>query len=135
MKMWSFMTDPANKDDVMVKSNAEVSFILRSNNGYFHDFMVGWQGVEKVKEEQGGFAFMMEDAGIQYLIERNCELAQVNLKQYSFIGKPGNTKMEFFLEKFQTAQLQTFFLHRLVQDWTQKAMGSPQDLAQALKTS
>ena len=37
-----------------------------------------WQGVEKVKAEQGGFAFMMEDAGIQYLIERNCELAQVN---------------------------------------------------------
>ena len=109
MKMWSFMTDPANKDDVMVKSNAEVSFILRSNNGYFHDFMVGWQGVEKVKEEQGGFAFMMEDAGIQYLIERNCELAQVNLKQYSFIGKPGNTKMDEILEKFQTAQLQTFF--------------------------
>ena len=36
------------------------------------------QGVEKVKEEQGGFAFMMEDAGIQYLVERNCELAQVS---------------------------------------------------------
>ena len=33
-----------------------------------------------MKEEQGGFAFMMEDAGIQYLIERNCELAQVSLK-------------------------------------------------------
>ena len=59
-----------------------------------------------MKEEQGGFAFMMEDAGIQYLIERNCELAQVNLKQYSFIGKPGNTKMDEILEKFQTAQLQ-----------------------------
>ena len=62
-----------------------------------------------MKEEQGGFAFMMEDAGIQYLIERNCELAQVNLKQYSFIGKPGNTKTDEILEKFQTAQLQTFF--------------------------
>ena len=41
------------------------------------------QGVEKVKEEQGGFAFMMEDAGIQYLIERNCELAQVTFKLIS----------------------------------------------------
>ena len=32
MQMWSFMTDPENKDDVMVKSNAEVRFILRSNS-------------------------------------------------------------------------------------------------------
>ena len=35
------------------------------------------QGVEKVQQEQGGFAFMMESAGIQYIVERNCELAQV----------------------------------------------------------
>ena len=41
-------------------------------------FATSFQGVEKVKEEQGGFAFMMEDAGIQYLVERNCELAQVS---------------------------------------------------------
>ena len=41
-------------------------------------FATSPQGVEKVKEEQGGFAFMMEDAGIQYLVERNCELAQVS---------------------------------------------------------
>ena len=32
MQMWSFMTDPENKDDVMVKSNAEVRLILRSNS-------------------------------------------------------------------------------------------------------
>ena len=83
MQMWSFMTDPENKDDVMVKSNAEVRFILRSNNLA----SMTWQGVEKVKAEQGGFAFMMEDAGIQYLIERNCELAQVNLSLSTLLGQ------------------------------------------------
>ena len=30
-----------------------------------------------MQQEQGGFAFMMESAGIQYIVERNCELAQV----------------------------------------------------------
>ena len=50
------------------------------------------QGVEKVIQEQGGFAFMMEDAGIQYIVERNCELAQVggnlDTKGYGIATRP-----------------------------------------------
>ena len=121
--MWSFMTDPENKDDVMVKSNAEVRLILRSNNLA----SMTWQGVEKVKAEQGGFAFMMEDAGIQYLIERNCELAQVNLSLSTLLGQNN-------CELYQYNLPQTF-LHRLEEIWIPKAMGLRLGLAQASKTS
>ncbi len=33
-------------------------------------------GIEQVKREKGGYAFMMESAGIQYIIERECDLGQ-----------------------------------------------------------
>ena len=36
------------------------------------------EGVEKVEEADGKYAFFMESASIQYLIERRCKLAQVN---------------------------------------------------------
>ena len=77
MKMWSFMSSPENLDKVMVKSNAEVSFGTLEEES--EDSGITLQGVEKVQQEQGGFAFMMESAGIQYIVERNCELAQVSL--------------------------------------------------------
>ena len=37
------------------------------------------EGVEKVEESDGGYAFFMESASIQYLIERRCKLSQVRL--------------------------------------------------------
>ena len=41
----------------MVKSNAE--------------------GIEKVIEQHGKYAFFMESASIQYIIERQCEVTQI----------------------------------------------------------
>ncbi len=38
-------------------------------------FFVYW-GIEQVKREKGGYAFMMESASIQYIIERECDLGQ-----------------------------------------------------------
>jgi len=38
-------------------------------------FYVYW-GIEQVKREKGGYAFMMESASIQYIIERECDLGQ-----------------------------------------------------------
>ena len=35
------------------------------------------EGVEKVEESDGKYAFFMESASIQYLIERRCKLSQV----------------------------------------------------------
>lgn len=107
MQMWSFMTDPENKDDVMVKSNAE--------------------GVEKVKAEQGGFAFMMEDAGIQYLIERNCELAQIggnlDTKGYGIATRPGSGFKDL-LDQALLQMQENGDLHRLkVKWWKQKRGG------------
>ena len=31
----------------------------------------------KVQEMDGGYAFLMESASIQYIIERNCKLTQI----------------------------------------------------------
>lgn len=35
------------------------------------------EGVEKVEEADGKYAFFMESASIQYLVERRCKLSQV----------------------------------------------------------
>ena len=35
------------------------------------------EGVEKVEESNGKYAFFMESASIEYLVERRCKLSQV----------------------------------------------------------
>ena len=35
------------------------------------------EGVDKVVEMDGKYAYMMESSSIQYLIERNCEVTQI----------------------------------------------------------
>ena len=52
--MWNFMS--ANPD-VFTDSNAE--------------------GIERVQESGGKYAFFMESASIEYIMERHCELARV----------------------------------------------------------
>ncbi len=75
--MWNFMTTPENMKDVMVKSNKEgvdkVTIFKLYNFKIL--FFVYW-GIEQVKREKGGYAFMMESASIQYIIERECDLGQ-----------------------------------------------------------
>ena len=48
---------------------------------YQSEVMLGgnMEGVEKVEESDGGYAFFMESASIQYLVERRCKLSQVRL--------------------------------------------------------
>ena len=36
------------------------------------------EGVEKVEEANGKYAFFMESASIEYLVERRCKLSQVS---------------------------------------------------------
>merc|ERR1711892_1489185 len=51
------------------------------------------EGVEKVEEADGKYAFFMESASIQYLVERRCKLSQVggllDSKGYGIATKPG----------------------------------------------
>lgn len=35
------------------------------------------EGVDRVVNGKGGYAFLMESTSIEYVIERNCELTQV----------------------------------------------------------
>jgi ionotropic glutamate receptor len=55
-KMWNFMSG-IHRSEVMVSSNTEA--------------------LEKVIEADGKYAYMMESSSIQYIIERNCLLAQI----------------------------------------------------------
>ena len=54
--MWEFMSG-VHRDEVMVNSNTE--------------------GIDKVIETDGKYAFMMESSSIQYIIERNCDVTQI----------------------------------------------------------
>jgi hypothetical protein len=67
--MWNFMDV---HQDVFTGSNAE--------------------GIERVKESNGKYAFFMESASIEYIMERHCDLAragrELDAKGYG-IGGPG----------------------------------------------
>ena len=46
---------------------------------YRNEVLVGsnTEGIEKVVESDGGYAYMMESSSIQYIIERNCKVTQI----------------------------------------------------------
>ena len=56
MTMWEFMSG-VHRSEVMVGSNNE--------------------GIEKVIDSDGKYAYMMESSSIQYIIERNCKVTQI----------------------------------------------------------
>ena len=57
-----------------------------------------------MKEEQGGFAFMMEDAGIQYLVERNCELAQVSNSAWVVLSRDNRKVASIIPQPYKALQ-------------------------------
>ena len=57
MNVFSFSIDVIDNPDVMVGNNRE--------------------GIERVKAENGKYAFFMESSSIQYIIERECEVTQI----------------------------------------------------------
>jgi len=70
--MWSFMT--STKPDVFTDSNAE--------------------GIARVKEGDGLYAFLMESTTIEYVVERNCDTMQIggllDSKGYGIALPPGS---------------------------------------------
>ena len=70
-RMWSFME--STKPSVFVKGNKD--------------------GVERVKEENGFYAFLMESTSIEYTVERNCDTIQIggllDSKGYGIALPPG----------------------------------------------
>jgi len=107
--MWSFMQSPENKKDVMMQSNAE--------------------GVEKVLNDNGGYAFLMESTSIQYIVERKCDLAQIggNLdnKGYGIAIKPG-TGMKVHLDRAIIKMQEGGDFHRLKTKWWKQKRGGGQ---------
>merc|ERR1719323_2784553 len=99
--------DLANQNEMMMASNDD--------------------GVEKVEESSGKYAFFMESASIEYLVERRCKLAQVggllDSKGYGIATKHG-TPYKPLLD-WGILQLQEGgTLHRLkVKWWKQKRGG------------
>ena len=53
-QMWNYMH---THEDVFTKSN--------------------YAGIERVKQSNGGYAFLMESSSIEYIMERDCNLAKV----------------------------------------------------------
>ena len=52
----------------MVKTNEKEKVLMSSNK----------EGLEKVIRDAGRYAFFMESTVIEYNVERNCKLSQVN---------------------------------------------------------
>ena len=109
-KISSFMYG-INQAEVMVKSNDE--------------------GVEKVLESEGNYAFFMESAQIEYLQERKCKLSQVggllDNKGYGVATKIG-TPYKPMLDQAILKLMESGTLHKMkVKWWKQKRGGGACD--------
>jgi len=85
------------------------------------------EGVEKVEEADGKYAFFMESASIQYLIERRCKLSQVggllDSKGYGIATKKG-TPYKDLLDYAILKLMEGGTLHKLrIKWWKQKRGG------------
>merc|ERR1719483_1938325 len=85
------------------------------------------EGVEKVEEADGKYAFFMESASIQYLVERRCKLSQVggllDSKGYGIATKPG-TPYKDLLDYAILKLMEGGTLHKLrIKWWKQKRGG------------
>ena len=103
-------SDLANQNEIYygaVSGGSTAGFFARSDNDVYqrlHVFMSGvhqaevmmggnTEGVEKVEEADGKYAFFMESAAIDYLVERRCKLSQVggllDSKGYGIASRKG----------------------------------------------
>lgn len=57
-------------------------------------FMGSDEGIQRVKEDAGQYAYFMESSTIEYVVERECELTQIggllDNKGYGIALPPGN---------------------------------------------
>ena len=85
------------------------------------------EGVEKVEEADGMYAFFMESAAIDYLVERRCKLSQVggllDSKGYGIATSRGTPYKEY-LDHAILKLMEGGVLHKLkIKWWKQKRGG------------
>ena len=89
------------------------------------------QGVEKVVESDGGYAFLMESTSIEYIVERKCGLAQIggNLdnKGYGIALKPGSG-LKNLLDAGILKMMENGDLYKLKMKWWKQKRGGGQCL-------
>jgi len=124
-----------------VSGGSTAGFFAKSTNNVYmilNQFMTGvhqsevmlggnMEGVEKVEESDGKYAFFMESASIQYLVERRCKLDQVggllDSKGYGIATKKG-TPYKDLLDNAILKLLEGGVLHKLrIKWWKQKRGG------------
>ncbi len=136
--------DLANQNEIFygaVNGGSTAGFFAKSDNDVYqrlHMFMSGvhqsevmmgsnTDGVEKVEEADGMYAFFMESAAIDYLVERRCKLSQVggllDSKGYGIATKMGTPYKEY-LDHAILKLMEGGVLHKLkIKWWKQKRGG------------
>merc|ERR1712128_352916 len=136
--------DLANQNEIFygaVNGGSTAGFFAKSTEDVYqriNSFMTGvhqseammngnMEGVEKVEEADGKYAFFMESASIQYLVERRCKLSQVggllDSKGYGIATKPG-TPYKDLLDYAILKLMEGGTLHKLrIKWWKQKRGG------------
>jgi len=111
-----------SKEDVYQRINAFMTGIKRAEAMMDSNM----EGVEKVEEADGKYAFFMESASIQYLIERRCKLAQVggllDSKGYGIATKKG-TPYKDLLDYAILKLMEGGTLHKLRTKWWKQKRG------------
>ena len=89
------------------------------------------EGVEKVEEADGMYAFFMESAAIDYLVERRCKLSQVggllDSKGYGIATSRGTPYKEY-LDHAILKLMEGGVLHKLKIKWWKQKRGGGQCL-------
>jgi len=115
-QMWNFM---ASNPEVFTTSNSV--------------------GIERVKESKGGYAFFMESSSIEYIMERDCDLAKVggeiDSKSYG-IGMKKNSPFKGQMNQAILCLQENGVLHKLKNKWwKQKGAKNCMALRNAPKTA
>merc|ERR1719282_1629427 len=136
--------DLANQNEIWygaVSGGSTAGFFAKSDNDVYqrlHMFMSGihqsevmmgsnTEGVEKIEESDGMYAFFMESAAIEYLVERRCKLSQVggllDSKGYGIATSKG-TPYKDYLDHAILKLMEGGVLHKLkIKWWKQKRGG------------
>lgn len=135
--------DLANQNEIWygaVVGGSTAGFFKKSENDVYmrlNEFMSGvhnsevmlnsnMEGVEKVEESDGKYAFFMESASIQYLVERRCKLSQVggllDSKGYGIATQKG-TPYKDLLDNAILKLLEGGTLHKLRTKWWKQKRG------------
>lgn len=91
-------------------------FMLKNNESFHTLKSKNIEGRQAVEEGEGNYAYLMESASIEYIVERHCNLTQIggllDNKGYGIATRKGNI-FQFSILNFQCSMFESLKSYNL----------------------